>query len=332
MSTDSGRGSWNSALRRWVVERLAEGRAPADVVTATTAYTSVDRVVLESFVHDVLGSEAYDVAMRTVQRLRKIESTLDVLHNVREADASGNQVERRSGLTADAFLREHYAPNRPVVLTDVAMHWPARQRWTPEFFQENWGDEEVEVMADRDADPRYEINSLAHERTMQFGDFVDAVREPTNDIYLVANNALLDRPAFKALLDDIVLPAFMDPRTMFGQVFLWFGAAGSVTPLHHDVQNVLLVQVRGRKRVTLISPLQSHLVYNRVGVFSDVDVDEPDARRHPRFGRAHRHQIVLAPGEALFVPVGWWHHVVGLDMSISVSMTNFAYPNAFKWD
>ena len=73
-------------------------------------------------------------------------------------------------------------------------------------------------------------------------------------------------------------------------------------------------------------------MYNRLGVFSDVDVDEPDTRRHPRFARAHRYQIVLAPGEALFVPVGWWHHVVGLDMSISVSMTNFAYPNAFGWD
>ena len=41
--------------------------------------------------------------------------------------------------------------------------------------------------------------------------------------------------------------------------------------------------------------------------------------------------LELAPGEVLFVPVGWWHHVRALDWSITLSLTNFVFPNRYKW-
>jgi hypothetical protein len=51
-----------------------------------------------------------------------------------------------------------------------------------------------------------------------------------------------------------------------GTAFLWFGPGGTYTPLHHDVMNVLFVQIAGRKEFTLISPLASPCVANNVGV------------------------------------------------------------------
>ncbi|MEA2663776.1 MAG: hypothetical protein QOI11_720, partial [Candidatus Eremiobacteraeota bacterium] len=64
-------------------------------------------------------------------------------------------------------------------------------------------------------------------------------------------------------------------------------------------------------------------------VFSDVDLLRPDPVRYPRFASTHAMRFDVGPGEALFIPVGWWHHVTALDASISLSFTNFYWPNYF---
>ena len=37
----------------------------------------------------------------------------------------------------------------------------------------------------------------------------------------------------------------------------------------------------------------------------------------------------LQPGQALYIPVGWWHQVASLDFSVSITYTNFHWPNDF---
>jgi len=107
---------------------------------------------------------------------------------------------------------------------------------------------------------------------------------------------------------------------------------GTVTPLHHETSNILLAQVAGRKRYRLIPSSQWQYVYNSQGVFSEVDCENPDLNRYPKFRDANTIDIVVDPGEVLFMPVGWWHHVRALDVSMTVSFTNFVFPNHFKWE
>ena len=38
-------------------------------------------------------------------------------------------------------------------------------------------------------------------------------------------------------------------------------------------------------------------------------------------------ETVIGPGEAIFLPVGWWHQVEALDLSASMSFTSFRRPN-----
>jgi len=39
--------------------------------------------------------------------------------------------------------------------------------------------------------------------------------------------------------------------------------------------------------------------------------------------------LVIGPGDLFFLPVGWWHYVRGLEVSITMTFTNFAFDNDF---
>jgi ribosomal protein L16 Arg81 hydroxylase len=42
-------------------------------------------------------------------------------------------------------------------------------------------------------------------------------------------------------------------------------------------------------------------------------------------------EVIVEPGETVFLPLGWWHQVTSLDVSISFSFTNLAVPNQFAY-
>jgi hypothetical protein len=78
----------------------------------------------------------------------------------------------------------------------------------------------------------------------------------------------------------------------------------------------------GRRRFTLFPPDQFANLYlgpidnTPAGrAVSLVDFDAPDLAAHPRFveAMAHAQTVELGPGDAIFIPSMWWHHVEGLD-------------------
>ena len=88
----------------------------------------------------------------------------------------------------------------------------------------------------------------------------------------------------------------------------------------------------GRKKVTLIPAWQVPWLYNDKGVFSAAAFPNFDEKRHPLMKNITPVEVVIGPGDALFIPIGWWHCVEALDVSISISFTNFNANNAFSRD
>lgn len=271
---------------------------------------------------------------RLAQRLRKLESFLNIRGVLAGLSAQSGTTDRKTNVSREDFLENYYSVNRPVILLDAMRNWRALSAWTPDYLKATCGNAAVEVMTGRNADQQYEINLQKHRENMLFAEYVDLVTNggETNDYYLVANNHLLENEEFEPLLGDIEpFAEYLAPETWAGRVFFWYGPAGTLTPLHHDLGNIFMAQVRGRKRVILIPPYQTHLVYNDLGVFSAVDCESPDYAKHPLFAHVNKIEVVLEPGEVLFLPVGWWHQVRALDVSITVSFMNFVFPNQYDW-
>jgi hypothetical protein len=104
-------------------------------------------------------------------------------------------------------------------------------------------------------------------------------------------------------------------------VRIWLGNRTTVAA-HYDVLQNIACVCAGRRRFTLFPPDQLENLY--IGPMdltpagqqiSLVDLADPDFDRFPRFATAleHARAAELEPGDAIFIPSMWWHHVLGLE-------------------
>jgi len=323
----------NAGWYQWIADNRLRDCTP-DSMVATMAAAGLDANEARSAITLMDQSPALLAARKFQQIQRKLESVLANQQKLWELAPHYQQVEKRSGVSRDEFIERYAIGARPVVLTDLARDWPAMQRWSPQYLKQRFGHLEVQIQAERNADPKFEQNKLEHQRTMRIGDFVDQVLGGgiTNDYYLTANNEILRRPEFAPLLQDIgSMPVFCRGDEVARSFNFWFGPAGTNTPLHHDTLMLLHTQVVGRKRWRFISPLQTPRLYNYFGVFSPIDIDHPDLARYPLFKDVRVLEVIVEPGETVFLPLAWWHQVTGLDISLSVSYTNIDLPNEYEY-
>lgn len=314
--------------RRWIAENLILGGRSEDMFGRMLA-AGIDRAEAVRELRQAQLSPYVVGAQRLKNRLAKHDWVLDNQRRLNRLEPA--EIPRRSRLSGADFLRDHYIANRPVLITGMLEDWSARTKWNLDYFERNFGERMVQVQYGRNSDAHYEVNKTAHQKTMPFGEFVQQVRSAgrENDFYMTAYNEGPNRKALAELWDDIVqVPEYLTDKGP-SQGFLWFGPAGTITPFHHDLTNNFMAQVVGRKRVRVISACEIAHVYNDEHCFSRVDGRHLDFERYPLMRDVRVLECTLNPGEILFLPVGCWHFVEALDVSVTVSFTNFCWDNDF---
>jgi hypothetical protein len=101
---------------------------------------------------------------------------------------------------------------------------------------------------------------------------------------------------------------------------IWLGNRVT-TPAHFDQSSNIACVVAGRRRFTLFAPEQVENLYIGPLDFAPtptpislVEFRAPDFERFPRFREALANARVaeLEPGDAIYLPPLWWHHVESL--------------------
>lgn len=314
--------------RRWIAENLLLDSRPQDLYERLLA-AGISGAEAAHELQQAQGSPYVAGAQRLRNRLAKHDWVLDNQRRLNHLLPA--EIPRRRRLPREDFLRDHYSAGRPVIINGMMDDWPAMSKWNLDYFQTRFGERMVQVQFGRNSDASYEINKTAHRKTMAFGDFVRLVRAARheNDFYMTAYNEGPNRQALAELWDDIVqVPEYLTGAGP-SQGFLWLGPAGTITPFHHDLTNNFVAQVIGRKRVLVIPACEIAHVYNVEHCFSQIDGRHIDFDRYPLMRDVRVLECTLNPGEMLFLPVGCWHFVEALDVSVTVSFTNFRWDNDF---
>ena len=319
-------------LRSKITSLIIRG-ASRDVVTRMLDVDSEDEQLNQqiSAEFDALASLLSDRERRTRVAAEKALWMMSVYRRLsRYAETA---IDCRENLSPDEFFSVYYYNNKPLILRGFASRWQSFDSWRIDALVNRFGDEDVEVMTRRNAVTDFDREVDKTKETMRFSQFVSKLMAAqgveTNDFYMVARNLNL-RKAFGSIVKELKpLPGILtEHRSDF--LNLWIGPAGTVTKLHHDLSNVLFCQLSGSKRVHLVAPCETELVYNIHGVIADVDAENPDYKAHPLFADARVLTIDLNAGDAMFIPVGWWHQIRSLSESISLTFINFASDNFFN--
>ena len=101
----------------------------------------------------------------------------------------------------------------------------------------------------------------------------------------------------------------------------WLGPIGTMTPLHCDFDDNIFAQLWGTKRIFLVPPHHDKFLYvreaNPVLFGSPFDPEQPDFEAYPLARHAAPVEIIVEPGDMLYVPAGWYHQVRALEFSLS---------------
>ncbi|MGN6422667.1 MAG: cupin-like domain-containing protein [Asticcacaulis sp.] len=243
------------------------------------------------------------------------------------------KVESFEGVDRARFRSEIQSRQRPAILKGAVRDWPAvavaaqGPHALADYFKARANDRKVLFQSiPADMTGRYsfsdDLRGLNHQqRQLAFGDLVNLILRDMDDRAAATHyaggvpvNVIMPAVAEENRLD------LMDPA-IGRQVMLWIGNR-TRTAAHWDLPQNLACVVAGRRRFTLfpieqidnlyITPLDLTLAGQPTSL---VDFHAPDFDRFPRFRDAMPHAEVadLEPGDVLYLPSLWFHHVESRD-------------------
>lgn len=230
---------------------------------------------------------------------------------------STDNIDRRSNLSVEDFIKEYEEPNKPVLLLGVLDSWPAISNWDREYLLKHAG--EVDFAA-----------GPIHLKLNDYYQYADAVEEE-RPLYIFDSKFGEKAPQLAA---DYEVPVYFreDLFSILGEErpdYRWLiaGPARSGSSFHIDPNSTSAwnAVVRGAKKWVMYPP---EVV--PPGVFpspdgADVATSVSITEWFMNFygetkQRAQRPvECICRAGEVVFVPRGWWHVVINLEESIAIT-------------
>lgn len=227
------------------------------------------------------------------------------------------------------FFKNYHKPQKPVLIKGLLDQQPAGGTWTMEWFKETMGDEFIELY-DNTVERHKWSTTTVPDIKMKFGEYLDIINkdEPT-DLRMFLANLYKIRPDLR---DDFACPPFY--KNILGKLgFMFLGGKGTEVRGHYDVDSscVLLTQVFGTKKVVLFEQKYTPFLYKvPFNTHSFVSLENIDTEEFPGLKHVKGYEVILEPGDSVYMPAGYWHFITYRDGGMGVSHRMMG-PNLADW-
>jgi hypothetical protein len=212
----------------------------------------------------------------------------------------------------------------------AAKNWPATQKWSKDFFKENYGSTPISLIDNPglvDPDQKNEFKKT------NFAEYFKEV-EIDKSKYLRFSRILDNKPELLKDLDLNWLRQFKNGINIGEQTFLFIGEDNTRTPMHAGLTHTIFIQVKGRKKWTIyaanerifLDALPERYLYFRTHANPNI-TDDPN---HPLLKYGQKYEFVLEQGDVLWMPSLFWHYIENLTPNIGVAYKYTNLPQSFK--
>uniref|UniRef100_A0A3Q3E1Z5 Hypoxia inducible factor 1 subunit alpha inhibitor n=1 Tax=Labrus bergylta TaxID=56723 RepID=A0A3Q3E1Z5_9LABR len=211
----------------------------------------------------------------------------------------------------------------PVVLTDTNLVYPAL-KWDIAYLQENIGNGDFSVYTAEDHKFLYydekkmslfeNFVPKSRRMEMKFSEFVDKM-------HMTEEMGGKERVYLQQTLNDTVGKKIV--VDFLGFNWNWINKQQAKRNWGQLTSNLLLIGMEDQ-----FECLYSYPVHHPCDRQSQVDFDNPDFEKFPNFKNVVGYEAVVGPGDVLYIPMYWWHHIESL-LNGGVTITvNFWYKGA----
>lgn len=230
---------------------------------------------------------------------------------------TGN-IDVAENISAAEFEKNYFRPQKPVILKNFAGSTPAGKKWSIDYLKNLCGDVNVDIFNNDNKKSKATAYTKA-DLQMPFNSYADILlRNEPSSLRIFLFNMFRHKPELRK---DFPCPAIF--KGLLGRVgYMFFGSKDTKVRMHQDIDmsSVLLTQFHGRKKVLLIAPKYSDLLYRLpFNTYSLINPEDPDTKKYPALEFVEAQECILEPGDALFMPGGYWHYITYLDGGFAVS-------------
>ncbi|GGW46776.1 cupin-like domain-containing protein [Arenibacter certesii] len=233
------------------------------------------------------------------------------------------EIPRVSNITKEAFLKNYFKPQLPVVIENCIEDWPAYSKWDFEYMRKVAGDRTVPLYDDRPVHSKDGFNEP--HATMKMSDYIDLLQKEPTRYRIFLWNILKEVPS---LQQDFKYPDF-GLKLMKGLPMLFFGGEDSFTFMHYDIDlaNIFHFHFVGNKEVILFPQSENRYLYkvpHSLITHESIDFANPNFKKWPALRHASGYKTQLKHGEVLYMPEGYWHYMRYITPGFSMSLRAIA--------